>query len=161
MRRCGPRRLRHAGRVAGRSLDVGAGLPRRRRRHDDLRRTLGLSAAPEVVVLSASGNLDPAHPAIAAGALVLTTEAGAARLGDRAKTVSLGTGAEIDPAAAVSALRARGHRRLLLEGGPHVIGSFLEAGAVDELLPDGQPAARGKAGDAARGSSKAPTSSPD
>ena len=112
--------------------------------YDDLRRTLGLSAAPEVVVLSASGNLDPAHPAIAAGALVLTTEAGAARLGDRAKTVSLGTGAEIDPAAAVSALRARGHRRLLLEGGPHVIGSFLEAGAVDELFLTVSPLLVGK-----------------
>jgi riboflavin biosynthesis pyrimidine reductase len=55
--------------------------------YDDLRHMLGLSAAPEVVVLSASGNIDPAHPAIAAGALVLTTDAGAARLGDRAKTV--------------------------------------------------------------------------
>ncbi len=80
--------------------------------YDDLRRMLGLSAAPEVVVLSASGNLDPGHPAIAAGALVLAT----------------------DPGATVAALHARGHRRLLLEGGPHVIGSFLEAGAVDELF---------------------------
>ena len=77
-------------------------------------------------MLSASGSLDPAHPAIAGRARSCsTTEAGAARLGDRANTVSLGTGAEIDPAAAVSALRERGHRRLLLEGGPHVIGSFL------------------------------------
>jgi riboflavin biosynthesis pyrimidine reductase len=102
--------------------------------YDDLRRELGLSAALQVVIVSASGDLDPAHPAIEAGALVLTTEAGAARLGDRAKSVALGTGTKVDPAAAVSALHARGHRRLLLEGGPHVIGSFLEAGAVDELF---------------------------
>jgi riboflavin biosynthesis pyrimidine reductase len=102
--------------------------------YDDLRRTLGLAAGPEVVVLSASGNIDPAHPAIKAGALVLTTDAGAARLGDRARTSSLGVGTEDDPVAVVRALHERGHRRLLLEGGPHVIGSFLEAGAVDELF---------------------------
>ena len=47
---------------------------------------------------------------------------------------SLGSGTEVDPLAAVSALHARGHRRLLHEGGAHVIGSFLEAGAVDELF---------------------------
>jgi riboflavin biosynthesis pyrimidine reductase len=100
----------------------------------DLRGELGLPHTLEVVILSASGDLDPAHPAVTGGALVLTTEAGAARLGDSANTVSLGIGAKVDPAAAVSALHARGHRRLLLEGGPHVIGSFLEAGAVDELF---------------------------
>jgi riboflavin biosynthesis pyrimidine reductase len=102
--------------------------------YDDLRRVLGLSPGPEVVVLSASGNIDPGQPAIAAGALVVTNDDGAARLGDRVKTVSLGTGAEDDPAAVVRLLHARGHRRLLLEGGPHVIGSFLESGAVDELF---------------------------
>ena len=112
----------------------------------DLRHELGLSPALEVVILSASGDLDPAHPAIKGGALVLTTEAGAARLGDRAKTVSLGTGTEVDPAAAVSALHARGHRRLLLEGGPHVIGSFLEAGAVEELFLTISPLLVGKPG---------------
>lgn len=112
--------------------------------YDDLRRKLGLSAGLEVVVLSASGNLDPAHPAVEAGALVLTTDAGAARLGDRAKTLSLGPGTEVDPTAAVGALRTRGHRRLLLEGGPHVIGSFLEAGAVDELFLTISPLLVGK-----------------
>jgi riboflavin biosynthesis pyrimidine reductase len=100
----------------------------------ELRRDLGLSPAPEVVVLTGSGKLDPAHPALEAGALVLTTDAGAARLGDRVNAVSLGAGTTCDPAAVVGALRERGHRRLLHEGGPHVIGSFLEAGAVDELF---------------------------
>jgi riboflavin biosynthesis pyrimidine reductase len=102
--------------------------------YDELRRKLGLSAGPELVVLSASGDLDPAHPAVAGGALVLTTDAGAERLGDGVNTLSFGGGSEIDPAAAVSVLRMRGHRRLLHEGGPHLLGSFLEAGAVDELF---------------------------
>lgn len=110
----------------------------------ELRRKLGLSPALEVVILSASGDLDPTHPVIEGGALVLTTEAGAARLGERAKTLSLGTGTEVDPAAAVGALHARGLRRLLLEGGPHVIGSFLEAGAVDELFVTISPLLVGK-----------------
>jgi riboflavin biosynthesis pyrimidine reductase len=114
------------------------------RPYADLRRDLGLSPELEVVILSASGEVDPAHPAIKGGALVLTTEAGAARLGDGAKTVSLGTGTEVDPAAAISALHARGHKRLLLEGGPHVIGSFLEAGAVDELFLTISPLLVGK-----------------
>jgi len=112
--------------------------------YDDLRRDLGLSAAPEVVILSASGSIDPAHRVVEAGALVLTSDAGAARLGDRAKTVALGTGSELDPAAVVSALRARGHRRLLHEGGPHAIGSFLQAGAVDELFLTISPLLVGK-----------------
>jgi riboflavin biosynthesis pyrimidine reductase len=114
------------------------------RPYADLRRDLGLSPELEVVILSASGEVDPAHPAIKGGALVLTTEAGAARLGDGAKTVSLGTGTEVDPAAAISALHARGHKRLLLEGGPHVIGSLLEAGAVDELFLTISPLLVGK-----------------
>ena len=44
------------------------------------------------------------------------------------------TGAEtIDPAAAVAALADRGHRRILLEGGPHLLGQVAAAGLLDEL----------------------------
>jgi riboflavin biosynthesis pyrimidine reductase len=90
--------------------------------YDELRRELGLSPAPQVVVLSRSGDVDAAHPAIAAGALVLAT----------------------DPAATVSALHARGHRRILCEGGPNMIGSVLKAGAVDELFLTISPLLVGK-----------------
>jgi len=69
---------------------------------------------------------------------VLTTDVGRTLLGDRlpgaSTVVSLGPGAALDPVAAVGALRARGHRLILHEGGPHVIGSFFEAGVVDELF---------------------------
>jgi riboflavin biosynthesis pyrimidine reductase len=105
---------------------------------DALRTTLGLAASPEIVVLSSSGALDPSQQVFEDGALVLTTDVGRTLLGDRlpgaSTVVSLGPGAAIDPTAAVGALRARGHRLLLHEGGPHVIGSFFEAGAVDELF---------------------------
>jgi riboflavin biosynthesis pyrimidine reductase len=106
--------------------------------YDALRASLGLDASPEIVILTAGGNLDPEHPLFEAGALVLTTDTGRLLLGDRlpaASTVlSLGPGTAIDPTAAVGALRARGHRLVLHEGGPHVIGSFFEAGVVDELF---------------------------
>jgi riboflavin biosynthesis pyrimidine reductase len=105
---------------------------------DALRAGLGLSADPEIVILSASGAIDPAQPLFQAGALVLTTDVGRALIGDRlpgaSSVVSLGPGSTIDPTAAVGALRARGHRLLLHEGGPHVIGSFFAAGVVDELF---------------------------
>jgi riboflavin biosynthesis pyrimidine reductase len=93
---------------------------------------------PEVVILSATGEVDPEHPVFEASALVLTTDTGrtllAKRLPSASTLVSLGPGSRIDPTAAVGALRARGHELILHEGGPHVIGSFLEAGQVDELF---------------------------
>jgi riboflavin biosynthesis pyrimidine reductase len=104
----------------------------------ELRRRLALEPAPELVILSARGTVDPAHPVFEAGALLLTTDTGRTLVGDRlpatSSLLSLGPGASIDPVAALGALRARGHRLILHEGGPHVIGSFFEAGTVDELF---------------------------
>jgi len=106
--------------------------------YDALRASLGLAPVPEVVILSATGALDPSHPLFEEGAVVLTTEIGRTLLGDRlpaaSTVVSLGPGTVLDPTAAVGALRARGHRLILHEGGPHAIGSFFAAGAVDDLF---------------------------
>lgn len=116
--------------------------------YEALRHALELDATPEIVVLSSSGKLDPAHPLFEAGALVLTTEIGRTLLGSRlpgaSTVVSLGAGTTIDPTAAVGALRARGHRWILHEGGPHVIGSFFAAGAVDELFLTVSPLLTGR-----------------
>jgi riboflavin biosynthesis pyrimidine reductase len=103
----------------------------------ELRRRLGRAEHLDVAVMSASGRLDPDHPALAAGAVVLTTDQGAERLSGHLaadQIVSLGPGDIIDPAGAVSALRARGHEAILSEGGPHALGPLLEAGLVDELF---------------------------
>ena len=105
----------------------------------DLRRQLGRPPEVELAILTARGNVDPAHPAFAAGALVLTTDAAAARLTEElpreATVISLGPAGEVDVRAAFDVLRrARGHRRILSEGGPQVFGSLLEARLVDELF---------------------------
>jgi riboflavin biosynthesis pyrimidine reductase len=116
----------------------------------ELRRRLGRTRPPELAVLTGSGHVDPGHPAFAAGALVLTTDDGAERLAGRLPRASslVALGPAIDPARAVEALRARGHRLILSEGGPTLLGSLLEAGAVDELFLTVSPVLAGRpAGD--------------
>lgn len=120
----------------------------------ELRRTLGRPEAPEVAILTGSGSIDPAHPLLAAGALVLTSDAGVARLHGRlpgaSTVVELGSSTTVDPLLVVEALRARGHRRILSEAGPHAFGSFLGAGVVDELFLTTSPLLAGDAGHGTR-----------
>ena len=102
----------------------------------ELRRARARPDEPEVVILSASGTVDPGHRVFEAGAVLITTDAGRASLRGRlpaaSTLVSVGDRTAIDPGAALEALHARGHELVLHEGGPHVIGSFLAAGLVDE-----------------------------
>jgi riboflavin biosynthesis pyrimidine reductase len=104
----------------------------------ELRGSLGRPPSAELVVLSASGSLDPAHPAFTSGALVLTSDAGAERLEGRlpaaATVISLGPAPELDAHAIIGALTERGHKRILSEGGPRVIGTLLQAKLVNELF---------------------------
>ena len=104
----------------------------------ELRRALGKDEHPEVAILTGSGSIDPQHPVLEAGAIVLTSEQGAARLEGRlpaASTVmSLGSEPALDPREVVGALRARGRRLILSEVGPHGFGALLHAGVVDELF---------------------------
>ena len=120
----------------------------------ELRESLGASASPEVAVLTGSGEIDVGHPLLASGALVLTTETGAERLAGRvpsaATVLALGTGPLIAPDVVLGALRARGHRRILCEAGPHTFGGFLEADAVDELFVTTSPLLVGSGGPGSR-----------
>lgn len=120
----------------------------------DLRAALDASTSPEVIVLTGRGSIDPAHPVLESGALVLTSEAGAARLKDslpRATTVvALSREAELDPRDIVQALVERGHRRILCEAGPRTFGSFLAAGVVDELFLTSSPLLVGDGGAGSR-----------
>jgi riboflavin biosynthesis pyrimidine reductase len=115
----------------------------------DLRRRRDRPPQPTLAVLSGSGSIDPRHPALARRTLVLTSEHGAARLGDRlpgATTIAaLGDGPVVDPVAAVEALRAAGHELILCEGGPTLFGALTAAGLVDELFLTLSPLLAGRA----------------
>jgi riboflavin biosynthesis pyrimidine reductase len=114
----------------------------------ELRRLLGLAPEPVLAVLTASRALDAGHPALEHGAVVLTTEnaaaGGAERLPDAVEVVRLGGGPLVDPVAAVEVLRERGYRRILSEAGPHVFGSLVAAGLVDELFLTVSPLLAGR-----------------
>jgi riboflavin biosynthesis pyrimidine reductase len=104
----------------------------------ELRRRLGRSGEPRLVVLTGRGDVDPHHPALESGALVLTTSVGAATLGGRiprsCTVVALGGGDEIDLVEVMAAVRSEGHEIVLTEGGPTVLGGLLRAGLLDELF---------------------------
>ena len=126
----------------------GRAYPDASESYAELRRRYGLPADPMLAVLTASGNLDPAHPALELGAVVLTTTAGAQRsqrqLPGATEIVVLAGDTAVAPVAAVAALRERGYQSICSEAGPHVFGSLLEAGLVDELFLTVSPLLAGR-----------------
>ena len=120
----------------------------------ELRRNLGIPPEPEIAVVTGSGAIDPAHPVFEAPSVVLTSDAGGARLQgvlpDTASVVALGAAELIPSSAIVGALRERGHRRVLCEAGPHTFGGLLEDGVVDELFLTTSPLLVGTAGPGSR-----------
>jgi riboflavin biosynthesis pyrimidine reductase len=102
----------------------------------------GRPASPPIAVLTRRIDLDPASPLLAGGApgqartIVITTEAAPAdRRAAVARTAEVIVAGEqsIDVPAAVAALGARGYRRMLTEGGPHLLAQIIGAGLLDEL----------------------------
>jgi len=119
----------------------------------ELRRILGRSESPEIAILTGRGSIDPAHPVLESGAVVLTSETGAGRLEGALPSAStivpLGDEIAIDPSVVVDTLHERGHRLILCEAGPHTFGSLVAGGVVDELFLTVSPLL---AGEAERGS---------
>lgn len=111
--------------------------------YEALREGLGLQAAPEIAVLTGRGSIDPGHPLLASGALVLTSTAGADRLAavvpEATTVLALADEETIDLRLVVAALHERGHARILCEAGPHTFGGLLGAGVVDELFLTSSP----------------------
>jgi riboflavin biosynthesis pyrimidine reductase len=103
----------------------------------ELRRRRGLTDQPAVAVVT-GGSLEPAHPLLERGALVLTTteafEALSSTVPRASEVVAVNDGPSVDVSAALALLRARGHRVVLSEAGPALTASLLSAGAVDELF---------------------------
>lgn len=101
----------------------------------------GRPATPPIAVVSRRLDLD-ADAALFTAAppeartIVITTElAPEQRRAELARYADvIVAGAEtVDLRSAVAALAARGHRRLLSEGGPHLLGELTDAGLLDEL----------------------------
>jgi len=127
-------------------LVVGAGTARAegyrplpaRAAFAERRAAAGQRAAAVVAVVTRSGDLDalPALVAPDAGTLVVTcASAPLDRLRERAgaDNVVVAGDDDVDPIRAVAALAERGLRRILLEGGPSLLGRVVAAGRLDEL----------------------------
>jgi len=121
----------------------------------------GRPAAPPVAVLTGRLDLDLDSPLIAGAAadartIVITSGAAPADRRAAAQAVTdviIAGGRRVDLAAALGELAGRGYRRILAEGGPHLLGQLAGAGLLDELCVTVSPAlAGGQAGRITQGS---------
>lgn len=123
-----------------------------------LRSALGQPPSPTNVIVTARGELDLDLPVFTTPHLpvvLVTTPAGARRLGRRpppnVRIEVPGGGERVTAAGVLSAVAKRSRPRLVLvEGGPHLIGDFLEARRLDELFLTLAPQLGGRDGTAER-----------
>lgn len=115
----------------------------------ELRRRLQLAAEPDLAVVTGSGEIDELHPALARGAIVLTTDEGAGKLRGRlpasCSISSTGPGPTVDLKRAVALLHDWGRLRILSEAGPRIFGALVRARLVDELFLTVSPLLAGRA----------------
>ncbi|WP_026243113.1 MULTISPECIES: pyrimidine reductase family protein [Streptomyces] len=105
------------------------------------RAAAGQTPAPAVAVVSGSLDLDFSLPLFVSPLVPTLVLTGAGAPPDRiatarkagAEVVIAGEGSRVDPARAVAELAGRGHRRLLTEGGPRLLGQFVAEDVLDEL----------------------------
>jgi riboflavin biosynthesis pyrimidine reductase len=103
----------------------------------DRRRAAGQQSAPALALVTRSGRLPPAVAEVADSLVLAVT---CARGDVRALRRQLGHDrvvvagdADVDPVSATAELVARGLPRVLVEGGPSLLGGVLTAGRLDEL----------------------------
>jgi riboflavin biosynthesis pyrimidine reductase len=115
-----------------------------------LRKILGLSLEPRLVLLTATGDIDMKHPALVKGAIVLTTKAVAKQIARRlppaSEVIALGAGKTLDIKRAFGELPKMGFDVVLTEGGPTLMGELIKAELLDEMFLTLSPviAGRGK-----------------
>jgi riboflavin biosynthesis pyrimidine reductase len=114
---------------------LGAAQRQRRQARDQ-------SEVPQLAIVTRSGRLDgdmPVFTRTEVPPLVLTCAAAADKtrrlLGDLCEVLDCSgeDPADVDEAALLKALAARGMRRVLTEGGPTLLGAFIERDMLDEL----------------------------
>jgi riboflavin biosynthesis pyrimidine reductase len=107
----------------------------------ELRGRLGLADQPLTAVVTASGQVDLAHPGLSdpdIQVLIITTDRGATRLARQSmpahvEIVSLGA-EQVDAQSIIELTARRGARLVVCEGGPHVLGQLLSAQLIDEVF---------------------------
>lgn len=111
----------------------------------ELRARLGKEERPAVAIVTSGASLDVSHPVVGDGALVLTTERGAAALAVDVPNVTVVAGDEWVPLpVAIEHLRARGYEHVLSEAGPTTFAELLTEGVVDELFLTMSPVLAGR-----------------
>jgi riboflavin biosynthesis pyrimidine reductase len=114
----------------------------------ELRARRGRSEQPLVAVLTTGASLDPTHPVLESGALVLTTEGAAAQLRASvprtSEVVGVNEGETVDLVRAVDVLRDRDCSVVLTEAGPSMFGSLVASRLVDELFLTVSPVLAGR-----------------
>ena len=124
----------------------------------DWRRTLGLAPQPTAVIVSGSGEIDPAHRGLHepdVPVVIVSTDPGAARLErlglpSHIEIVAAGKGERVDLTALVDIFRDRNLDLVVCEGGPKLFGGMLEKGLIDELFLTVAPQVAGHSDEAAR-----------
>ena len=115
----------------------------------ELRARRGRGEQPLVVVVTTGASLDPAHPVLESGALVLTTKRAEdglrASVPEATEVVAVTDGDTVDLAAALGLLRERGCPVVLTEAGPSIFGSLVASRLVDELFLTVSPVLAGRA----------------
>ncbi len=118
----------------------------------ELRARRGRREQPLLAIVTTGGSLDPAHPVLETGALVLTTEEAAPRLRaavpEATEVVAVSKGDAVDMGAAVDVLRAHGCSVIVSEAGPTLFAHLIASRLVDELFLTVSPLIAGRAADA-------------
>ncbi len=113
-----------------------------------LRKKLGRKPDPRLVLFTVTGEIERSHPAVVAGATIVTSEAGAqaleGRLPGSCDVIEVGNRGAVDVTRAVSELRSRGYNVLLTEGGPHLAGELIRQGLLDEAFITLSPVIAGR-----------------
>jgi len=126
--------------VGARTVRVeGYGPARPREEFAELRRTAGQAPAPAIAIITNSLDLDFSSALFtdtAVPTIVVTGEAapaGRLRAAQAVGDVVVAGGGMVELTRAVEALAERGYRRLLCEGGPHLLAQVAGAALLDEL----------------------------
>jgi riboflavin biosynthesis pyrimidine reductase len=110
----------------------------------ELRAQLGKAERATIAVVTTGVSLDTSHPVLDE-AVVLTTDGGAALLGDAVpNVVVVNEGGWVDLRTALDWLRAQGHAQILAEAGPTTFGELVAAELVDELFLTVSPVLAGR-----------------